>query len=344
MVPSGKKNITLSDIAAALGVSKATVSLAINNDPRVAEDTRRKILSKIEEVGYVYNRGAAGLSTGRSNTVGLAVHDITNPYFTEVCRECEAILSQNDRLAFLCNTYESLDHQDRFIRALIEHRADGLILSPVAGTTLTSLRQLFKLKLPTVMIARYVEGAKLDFVGNDGFLAVRKITQHLLDLGHSRLAMVGGGQETSVSKNRRGGFFAAMKENGIGVDPALVINCDSTPEGGEEAISYILSLNNPPTAIVAFSDLVGIGILSGLHRRGLKPGEDMAVVGCDDIEESNRGYAQLTTMRIKRGEIGRKAAELLIRRINDPDAPVRHLHLEAELVVRKSCGTGRYPC
>ena len=341
MAPPGKKNITLNDIAIALNVSKATVSLAINNDPRVAENTRRKILSKIEEVGYVYNRGAAGLSTGRSNTVGLAVHDIANPYFTEVCRECEAILSQNDKLAFLCNTYESIEHQNRFIRALIEHRADGLIISPVAGTTLKSLKPIFKRKLPTVMIARYIEGAKLDFVGNDGFLAVRKVTQHLLNLGHRRLAMIGGGQETSVSRSRRGGFFAAMEENGVDVDPALIINCDSTPEGGEEAISYILSINNPPTAIVAFSDLVGVGILSGLHRRGLTPGRDMAVVGCDDIEESDRGYAQLTTMKIKKGEIGRKAAELLMRRINDPEAPVRHLHLEAELVIRKSCGAGR---
>lgn len=333
-----KRNITLSDIAKSLGVSKATVSLAINNDSRVADETRRKILNKIEELGYVYNRGAAGLSTGKSNTVGLAVHDITNPYFTEVCAECEAILSQNNKMAFLCNTNESLDHQERFIEALIEHRADGLILSPADRTDLNSLKPIFSRKLPTVMIARYVDGAKLDFVGNDGMLAFKTATEHLIKLGHTRIAMAGGGQQTSVSKNRRAGFFKAMQDNGLEPDPSLIINCVTKPSGGEETVQTLLNLSNPPTAVVSFTDLIAVGMLSGLHRMGLTPGKDLAVVSCDDIEEADRGYAQLTTMKIKKGEIGRKAAELLIRRINNPNAPIRHIHLKSELIIRKSCG------
>lgn len=333
-----KKNLTLSDVADALGLSKATVSLAINNDSRVANETRRRILSKIEELGYVYNRGAAGLSTGKSNTIGLAVHDISNPYFAEVCAECEEILSQSNKLAFLCNTRESLDHQERFIQALIEHRADGLIMSPAEGTDIRSLQPIFSRGLPTILIARYVEGAKLDFVGNDGVLAFRTATEHLINLGHKKIAMVGGGQQTSVSVNRRAGFYEAMEKGCLSAVPPLAINCVTSPKGGEDALDYLLSIPNSPTAVVAFTDLVAIGILSGLHRRGMIPGRDMAVVSCDDIEEADRGYVQLTTMRIRKGEIGRNAAELLIRRINNPDAPVRHLHLEAKLVVRKSCG------
>ena len=333
------KNITLNDIATALGVSKATVSLAINNDSRVAHDTRRKILNKVEELGYVYNRGAAGLSTGQSHTVGLAVHDITNPYFSEVCAESEAILRQNNKMAFLCNTSESLEYQEAFIRALIEYRADGLIMSPVNGTEFKSLMPIFSRKLPTVLIARYIDGSKLDFVGNDGVLAFATITEHLIKLGHTRIAMLGGGQQTTVSYNRRHGFFEAMKKNDIAVDPSLVINCETSPQGGEEATEYLLGMHKPPTAIACFNDLIAFGVLSRLHRRGLVPGQDMAVVGCDDIEEADRGYSQLTTMRIKKAEIGRKAAELLIRRINDPQAPARHLHLDSELVVRASCGT-----
>lgn len=332
------KNITLSDIAQALGVSKATVSLAINNDSRVADTTRRKILAKIEELGYVYNRGAAGLSTGQTNTVGLAVHDITNPYFTEVCAECEAILRQNNKLAFLCNTKESQDHQEEFIKALIEHRADGLIISPTNGTDLKSLEPIFSKKLPTIMITRYVEGAKLDFVGNDGVLAFKRLTEHLIKLGHKRIAMVGGGQQTTTAKNRRAGFFNAMKSHGINVDPSLVINCTTSPLGGEEALNYILSLNKPPTAIVSFTDLIALGILSALHKKNMVPGKDMAVVSCDDIEEAGRGYTQLTTMKTRKGEIGKRAAELLIRRIQSPKAPIRHIHLESEMVVRESCG------
>lgn len=333
-----KKSVTLNDIAKLTGVSKATVSLAINNDSRVADETRRKILSAIEELGYIHNRGAAGLSTGRTNTVGLAVHDLTNPYFTEVFSECERVLSSNNKMAFLCNTSESLDHQARFIQALIGHRSEGLILSPADGTTLDSLQPLFASKLPTVLIARYIEGAKLDFVINDGVLAMEKATEHLIRLGHSRIAMAGGGQQTSVSKNRRKGFINAMKANGLVVDKSLLINCETSPKGGEEALAVLLNHNDPPTAVVAFTDLIGVGIVSGMYHRGLEPGKDLAIVSCDDIEESSRGYVQLTTMKTQKSEIGRLGAELLIRRINDPDAPLRQIHLQSELVIRKSCG------
>lgn len=337
-MPPKKKNVTLNDIAESLGVSKATVSLAINNDSRVAEETRRKILSKIDELGYVYNRGAAGLSTGQSNTVGLAVHDITNPYFAQVCSECESVLSQNNKTPFLCNTRESLDYQQHFIRTLIEHRADGLILSPVNATDINTLAPIFANNLPTVLIARHVEGAKLDFVGNDGVLSFIKSTSHLIELGHKRIAWLGGGQDTSVSRNRFNGFKKAMETHGLTIDPSYVIHCESSIKGGEEAADYVLGLQTPPTAIVCFSDIVALGVLSHLKRTGLEPGKDVAVVGCDDINESDRGYVQLTTMHIKKGEIGRKAAELLIRRINNPQASTLHIHLESELIVRESCG------
>ena len=335
---SRKRNITLSDIAESLGVSKATVSLAINNDSRVAAQTRRRVLAKIEELGYVYNRGAAGLSTGRSNTVGLAVHDITNPYFAEVCAECEAVLSQSNTMLFLCNIRESLHYQAQFIRTLIEHRADGLILSPVNATDQEALSPVFSNNLPTVLIARHIDGAALDFVGDNGVMSITRGTAHLIDLGHRHIAWFGGGQDTSVSRNRFAGFLQAMAAQGLEIRPDCVIHCESSTRGGEEAADYVLGLPNPPTGIVCFSDIVALGVLSCLRRKGLEPGRDMAVIGCDDIDESNRGYVQLTTMRIKKGEIGRKAAELLMRRINNPQAPTLHIHLESELIVRESCG------
>lgn len=333
-----RKNVTLNDIAAALGVSKATVSLAINNDPRVAESTRRKVLAKVDSLGYVYNRGAAGLSTGRSNTIGLAVHDITNPYFAEVCKECESLLSEHRKLAFLASTRESLDHQHNFIRALIEHRGDGLIMSPANGTSLKTLQPVFASNLPTVLIARDVENAGLDFVGNDDIFAFRTITTHLLKLGHTRIAMIGGGQQASVSLDRRSGFLQAMAEAGLGVDPSLLIPCATNPQAGEEVLEKLLNHPLQPTAAVAFTDHVAIGLLSGMHRKGLSPGKDLALVSCDDIEEADRGYAQLTSMRTCKGEIGRTAAEFLLRRINDPEQPLQHLRLQGKLIVRKSCG------
>ncbi len=333
-----KRSVTLNDIAKLSGVSKATVSLVVNNDSRVADETKRKVLGIIEELGYIHNRGAAGVSTGKTNTVGIAVHDITNPYFAEVLAECEAVLSYNNKMPFLCNTNESLDQQARFIEALIGYRAEGLILSPTDGSDLNSLLPVFANNLPTVLMARQIDGAKLDFVVNDGVLAIKKATEHLIKLGHRRIAMVGGGQQTSVSRNRREGFLIAMRENCLEVDQSLLVKCETNPRGGEEALDVLLHHNTPPTAVVCFADLVGVGVISGLHNRGLEPGRDLAVISCDDIDEASRGYVQLSTMKTRKSEIGRQAAELLIRRISNPDAPLRHIHLQAELIIRKSCG------
>lgn len=335
---SKPRNITLSDIAGELGVSKATVSLAINGSPLVATKTREKILNKIEELGYVYNRGAAGLSTGQTRIIGLAVHDITNPYFSEVCAAIESVLSQNDRMSFLCNTNESLERQRGFVTTLVEHSADGMILCPAAGTDLESLQPLIRRGIPTVLLTRDIEGAEFDYVGNDDTLSLNLVTEHLIRLGHRRIAMLGGGQQTSTSHKRRAGYFRAMEENGISVDPALVIDCDTNPKAAEEEIPHILAQSDRPSAIACYTDQLALGAISGLYSMGLKPGKDIAVVGCDDIPEARRAYVQLTTARIQKWAIGETAANLLIKRVSDPDLPSQRVILAPELMIRNSCG------
>ena len=205
-------NLTLNDIAKVLGLSKSTISLAINNDPRVAKKTRIKIAKKIKEMGYVYNRGAAGLSTGRTNTVGIAVHDLPNPYFATLCGAIETVFSQTGRLSFLCHTNESLERQEKFIEGMIEHRADGLILCPAVNTTYDSIKMIFENNLPTVLITRDIAGVPLDFVGNNGQIATTIATEHLINLGHRRIAMIGGGYSTSSAMNRRAGFFCSHEQ------------------------------------------------------------------------------------------------------------------------------------
>lgn len=334
-----RSNITLSDIAKVLGVSKSTVSLAINNDPRVAEKTRRKVINKIDELGYVYNRSAAGLTTGRTNTIGIAVHDLPNPYFAEVCSAIESVLGSNDRLSFLCNTGESIERQKKFIEGLIEHGADGLILCPAINTDFDSLKLIFDRRLPTVLIVRDIEGALLDFIGNDDPLAAKLATEHLINLGHVRIAMIGGGYQTSSARNRRSGFYSTMNNHNIPIDPTLVIDCDASPEGGEEGIRKVLNSASPPTAAVCLTDLVALGVLSELHHMGLFPGKDVAVASCDDINEASRGYTRLTTARIKKKEIGDSAAKLLLERIAAPQLPLKRILFKPELIIRKSCGS-----
>ncbi|ANG63818.1 hypothetical protein A8C75_15935 [Marinobacterium aestuarii] len=335
---SENAKLTLREIAAELGMSKATVSLAINNSPLVAAKTRERVLQKIEELGYVYNRRAASLTTGESRTVGLAVHDITNPYFTAICAAIESVLSTGGRMSFLCNTGESIERQAKFVGALIEHNADGLILCPAAGTSVESLQPLIKRKLPTVLFTRNVVGSGLDFVGNNEVAALRLVTAHLIGLGHRRIAILGGNQLALAAQQRRDGFFAAMADAGLSVAPELVVDCDNNPGAGADAARSLLALEQPPSAIVGYSDQVALGAMSGLLEAGVTPGRDIAVVGCDDIEEGARSYIQLTTVRVQKTAIGQAAAEMLLRRLTDPDHPAEYQLFEPELVVRRSCG------
>lgn len=332
-------NLTLNDIAKVLGLSKSTISLAINNDPRVAKKTRIKIGKKIKEMGYVYNRGAAGLSTGRTNTVGIAVNDLPNPFFATLCFAIESVFSRADRLSFLCNTNESLERQEKFIEGLIEHRADGLILCPAVNTTYESIRMVFEKNLPTVLIVRDIAGVPLDFVGNDGQMAANLATEHLINLGHTRIAMIGGGHSTSSALNRRAGFLAAMKNNNIPSDSTLLVDCGASPEDGEEGLRKALKMSPPPTAAVCLTDQIALGVISGLHFMNLTPGRDMAIASCDDISDASRGYMQLTTARIRKGKIGEKAAEMLLERIENPELSPRNILFKSELIVRKSCGS-----
>jgi LacI family transcriptional regulator len=334
---SEDRNVTLRDVADALGVSKATVSLAINRSDLVARKTRDRILKKVEELGYIYNRSAAGLSTGRTRAAGLAVHDITNPYFSEVSAAIESVLSQNSMMSFLCSTNESLERQERFIKTLVEYRADGLILNPAAGTTVRALQPLINRGLPTVLLTRDVKDLGLDFVGNDEFLALKLATGHLIGLGHQRIAMIGGGQRTSASRLRRAGYRAAMDQSGLPIDSDLLVDCDTSPSAGETAVKKVMAYKNRPTAIACFTDLVALGVISGLYRIGIMPGRDVAVVGCDDIEEAERFYVQMTTVKIHKGSIGQTAADMLMRRIAEPELPPQRIILKPELVIRSSC-------
>lgn len=336
------KKLTLQDVANALGVSKATVSLCLNGSSLVADKTRESVLNKIDELGYVYNRGAAGLSTGESKTIGLAIHALTNPYFTGVCASIEAILSLNGRMSFLCNTDESLERQARFLKELSEHNADGLILCPALGTTAKDLGLLRKNNLPVVLIARDIPSSGLDYVGNDDELALLLATEHIIKKGHKRIAMLGGSKQTSVGRLRRQGFVKAMQSAGLEIVEELLVGCSGNAMGGEAAAIHIMQQSSPPTALVCFNDLIALGAISALHQLGLTPGKDVAVMGCDDIEEGSRAYVQLSTVNVKKGSIGQEAAEILLARLNDPDMPVQRVLQKPELEVRQTCGNNTW--
>jgi LacI family transcriptional regulator len=331
-----RARVTLQVIAQKLDVSTATVSLALRDSPVVAEATRTRVQSLARELGYIYNRSAASLRTARTNMVGVGFHDITNPYFAELLTAVEEATGRHGRTVLLGTWGESLERQERVLRTLKEYRPDGMILCPAGASEAEHLMQVVEAGIPVVQISREIEGLDCDFVGSDDVLGMHIAVDHLVGLGHRRIAMIGGNETTSTGRNRHRGWREAMLRHGLRPDPALMVPGYGTRETGLQAIQAVLDLPEPPTAAVCFNDLTAFGALLGLRHRGREAGVDFSIVGCDGVQEAAQWYPGLTTIHNRQDEMGRNAAELLAEQLDNPAAPPRRIVLEPRLVVRGS--------
>lgn len=304
------QKITLAAIAADLGVSTATVSLALRNSPLVAAATSERVQARAQELGYVYDRRAASLRTQRSDIVGLIVRDIVNPFFAEILRSIEEQLDSNRQTFLLCNHDDDLEKQEAFIGTLQQFGADGVIMSPSVGTTAEDIARIEANGLPVVLVARTVEGTTAPaFLGDDeaGFCAV---TRHLIENGHRDIALLGGTRMTSTGRARRAGFAKAFKEAGLALPSRPDIEAPYSRQAGFEAVETILE-HGRPTAIACCSDTLAFGVMHGLRSHGLEPGKDVSVTGYDDIVEAAISSPPLTTVDDGHAEIGRLAAHAL---------------------------------
>lgn len=330
------RRVTLREIAKSAGVSPATVSLVIRASPLVAAETQRRVQSVIDELGYVYHRAAANLRARSTHTVGLLVCEITNPFYAELTAGMDATLDESGIVAFLANTAESPLRQDRFIERMREQRVDGLLLCPAEGTAPDLLRSLRASELPCVQVLRRVD-EEGDYVSADYRRGMILAVDHVVRLGHRRIAYVGGGRRTSAAEDRAAGYREAMTRHGLPIGP--VLDCLPTREAGTAAVGMLLrSAATDPTAILCYNDICAFGVMLGLSDRGLVPGSDCAVVGFDDIAEAAYSRPALTTIGIPPRQIGIEAARLLLRRIGDPQGGPERIVLAPQLVVRDSCG------
>jgi len=331
-----KQKTTLSTIAEHLGVSTATVSLALRDSPLVAETTRDKIKSTAENLGYIYNRRAASLRTSRSGIIGVMVHDIMNPFFAEILISIEEELGQHRQTFLLCNHRDDLGVQTKFIQTLLQFGADGLILSPAIGTIAEDIEKIENNGLPVVMIARYVPNSTAPIYRGDDKRGIYLATKHLIDLGHREIAFIGGRRETSTGRDRRDGYLAALKEAGIKPDAELQMGSGATRKSGYECVRALFASGRNPTAIACFNDLGAIGVLSGLRSIGKIPGKDISVTGYDSIAEAEISSPPLTTVWNGQQEAGKRAARAIIDTVLGNAPADRDVLIEPKLVVRES--------
>lgn len=331
--------VTLSTIAEKLGVSTATVSLALRDSPLVADATRERIKEAAAASGYIYNRRAASLRTSRSGIIGVLVPDIMNPFFAEILLGIEEELGLNRQTFFLCNHRDELAVQKNFLETLLQFGADGVILAPAIGTTAEDVKSIEATGLPVVMVARWVAGSRAPVFRGDDKKGTYMVTRHLIELGHRKIAFIGGKRETSTGNDRREGYLAALEQAGLEPDPSLQKGSERTRKAGYDSARSLFEGNlEAATAVVCFNDLLAIGAMSGLRSLGLEPGRDVAVTGYDDIAEAEISAPTLTTVWNGQQEAGRLAARAMLRVINGEDVHDEDRLILPELRIRESSG------
>jgi LacI family transcriptional regulator len=238
----------------------------------------------------------------------------------------------------LGNTAETLNKQERLLAMMQEYRADGVLLCPATGTSAQMIVRLRQARLPFVLFTRYVDEVEADYVGADNIRGAELATEHLIGLGHQRIAFVGGPPNSSARRDRLQGYRNALGRHGLPIDPALQLASSTTREGGHHCIRALLELPDPPAAVLCYNDIVAFGVMLGLQASGHTPGRDVAVVGFDDIAEAALWRPALTTVALSPRQIGEEAARLLLERIAAPNAASRQVILHPRLIVRESSG------
>ena len=331
---------TVKDIARHAGVSAATVSLVLRNSPLVAEATRAGVQASIDSLGYVYHRAAANLRGRLTHTVGLVICEITNPFYAELAAGIDDALDHAGWVAFIANTAKSPIRQGRFIGRMREHRVDGILLAPAEGTSPEVVDDLGRQGVPVVQMLRRVGRQSANYVSADFQLGMTLAAEHLIRLGHKRIAFVGAARRVSPARDRTEAFRETLLRSGLPVGP--IVNCLPTREGGAVAAGELFrERSNAPTAVLCHNDLCALGVMLGLADLGLAPGLDVAVIGFDNIPEGAMHRPALTTVAIGARQIGEEAARLLLRRIKSPGASPETIILPPKLVIRSSCGGER---
>lgn len=332
------QRVTLVDVAKHAGVSRATASLVLRNSPLVADKTRERVQQSMQDLGYVYNRGAARLRTQKSFSIGLVVTYISNPFYAELTIGAEGTLDSSGYVAFLANTSDTATKQSRFLETVLEHGVDGILLCPAKDTSADELEQLSK-QIPIVQFVRSVAGLSLDYVGSDNIGGTYLGTEHLIEHGHRCIAFIGGPPQSSARQERVQGYINALQTNGIEARDDLIVTTPVSREGGRDAVNQLLESKEPPTAAICYNDVIAFGAMMSLQSLGHTPGQDFAVIGFDDIEDAATWMPSLTTISVNPKRIGKIAVDRLLKRIESPDIEPTHISLEATLMIRESCGS-----
>ena len=330
---------TIIDIAKALGISKSTVSRALTNHPNVNAKTRQRILDMAAQVDYQRNQLAISLLTNRTGTVGIMVPEFISFFFPRVIIGAQEELARSGYNVVICHSNESYETEVANAKSLLASRVDGLIVSHTKETRNFDHFRVFQRKgIPVVFFNRVCEDMDVPKVTVDDYSGAFQAVTHLIQTGRRRIAHLAGPDTLTNSRSRLDGYRDAIQQNGLTIEPELIISYDLNIDKANIYVNHLLNLDNPPDALFTINDPTALEALNVAKRRGLRVPDDLAIVGFSDDPISALIEPGLTTIAQPVDGLGKEAARLLIRQLMNDSAflPAETVVLPTQLIIRGS--------
>jgi LacI family transcriptional regulator len=330
---------TIRDVARLAEVSVSTVSLALSNPGRVSQKTLERIRTAVAAVGYVADPLAQSLARGRSKMIGLVVGNVGNPFFGDIRRELENYALEHEHFVLITDSSGKREREQALVEHLIGLKIAGLALAPSSFGP-DYVRFVESIKVPMVCFDQKVAGIERDFVGSDNYLAGAMLTEHLLQLGHRRIAFIAGPQHMHTASERYRGFVETMASAGVEVNPNYVVDGQFTRSAGYEAAMRLLIQPERPTAILGANNAVALAALQAMQELGFNCPGDISLCMIDDVQWSNVITPRITMVVQDTLKLGGIIARRLLHRISTPDAaaePPQDFVLSPRFVPGNSC-------
>lgn len=329
-------DITIKDIAKKLGVSYSSVSRALNGKEGVSEETRRLIVEAADQMGYRPNELARGLVNRVSNTVGVIIPDINNPYYGEIVSGITEAAREHGYNVFLCISDYNETTEKEYFDTLCKQRVDGIILKSM---TRANIEHYDRVNIPLMVIERYDGTVDQNVVEVDNVLGGYLAVKHLIDCGYRHPAFIKGRAEGTTSDLRLAGAKKALEEAGLPFCSQSVLQCEFTIEGGKNTTKKLFETGEEIDCIFGMNDLIALGILEYCNENNMKVPEQLGVIGYDNISYAHLPQIQLTTIHQPKQEKGRLMLETLLEEIQskeDDHITPTHITLKPELVIRQT--------
>jgi LacI family transcriptional regulator, galactose operon repressor len=330
--------VTLRDVARRARVSAMTVSRVVNRHHGVDPETQRRVEDAILALDYVPNRIARGLISHQTKTIGLIVPDVVNPFFAPVVRGAESTARKAGYRVLLCNSEGDLRLEREYVEDLVAHRIEGLLIAPASDRSRLSLAPLIKTGFPLVLLDRSLPDIECDLVISDSVAGARRLVEHLIRIGHTRIAHFTESNDVSTGRDRLEGYRQALEVAGIAYRDELIFRTTTDRIGGYRAAQEMFALNSLPTAIFTVNNMTAVGAMQALRERNLMVPKDIGLVCYDDVEHLAVLSPFLTVVDQPGETFGTLGAQLLFERIaGKAGARCRRIVLQADLIIRESC-------